>query len=448
MNDLFASNSEHLAPLAEQLRPRQLSEVVGQKHLLGPNGSLRQMLQRKALPSLIFWGPPGTGKTTLARLMAQEVGAHYLNLNAVDSGVKSLRESGEEGRRRRIEFSERTVLFVDEIHRFNKSQQDVLLPYLEAGDLILIGATTENPSYELNRALLSRARVLVLHRLERDELALILKKAFAHEHIPVRNVIDEDSEELIYQLADGDGRRLLNSLEILLQHFKTSDPDKTETAPKALLKEEIFDLLSSQRVSYDKNSEYHYDIISAFIKSVRGSDTDAAIYYLARMLLGGEDPTFISRRLIILASEDIGNADPRALPLAVAAHQACEILGMPECRIPLAQLTVFLSQTFKSNASYMAINKAMEVAQKEGDLPVPLHLRSSKTAMSKSLGYGVGYKYPHDSPKHWTPQRYLPEALKETSFYETSSMGAEKKLDEYMQWIKGRPSKPEGEANI
>lgn len=432
--DLFthaAGTQPNSSPLSELLRPKNLDQIVGQEKTVGAHSQLGRLIRSGHIPSLILWGPPGTGKTTFALALANQTGGHFINLNAVESGVKALREAGESGRNRRIIQQQRTILFVDEIHRFNKAQQDVLLPYVEKGDLILVGATTENPSYELNRALLSRCRVVIFSRLETDALERLFQRACAHAEWPCENFLQADTKSWLIDAADGDGRRLLNSLEVLF----AARPEKD----KAFTLEEAKDLLQTTPIGYDKSSEMHYDVISAFIKSVRGSDPDAAIYYLARMLEGGEDPIFIARRLIILASEDIGNADPRGLSVAVAGLQAVEAIGLPEGAITLAQVTTYLASAPKSNRSYLALKKAQSLVKETGTLSVPLFLRSSKTDLSKSLGYGRDYVYPHDQANGWVDQKYLPEELVlQAPLYEPVQRGFEKNIRDFLNWLKGR----------
>lgn len=437
--DLFsAAQSQTSAPLSEVLRPKNLDEIIGQEKTIGPRSKLGQMLRKGLIPSLIVWGPPGTGKTTFALALAQHIQAHFVNLNAVDSGAKALREVGEAGRERRLQYSQKTLLFVDEIHRFNKGQQDILLPYVEKGDLILIGATTENPSYELNKALLSRSRVVVFERLTTDQLQIIVDKVCRFYDLTCAQVLKPESQKNLLEIADGDARRLINSLEIIFDYYRfEKSPDANIEQPSFPLDlESLRELLQMSPLGYDKSSEMHYDVISAFIKSVRGSDPDAAVYYMARMIEGGEDPVFIARRLIILASEDIGNADPRGLSLAVAGLQAVEAIGLPEAAITLAQVTTYLASCPKSNRSYMALNEAREVVKETKTLPIPLHLRSSKTSLSKELGYGKDYKYPHNFENAWVEQSYLPEGLQDKVFYDPSTRGFEKSLKEYLQWVK------------
>lgn len=431
--DLFSSSSAAKAssPLSEVLRPQNLDQIIGQEKTIGIQSKLGQMLRKGYLPSLIIWGPPGTGKTTFALALSQHFQAHFVNINAVDSGAKVLREIGEAGRDRRLQFQQKTVLFVDEIHRFNKSQQDVLLPFVEKGDVVLIGATTENPSYELNRALLSRCRVVVFERLTIENLELIIKRAEEHFQKPIQQILNAQAVENLLEYSDGDARRLINSLEILYQFMH-----EEEAPPMGV--DDMRELLQQNPLGYDKSSEMHYDLISAFIKSVRGSDPDAAVYYLARMLDGGEDPVFVARRLIILASEDVGNADPRALSVAVAGLQAVEAIGLPEAAITLSHVTTYIASCPKSNASYMALHKARELVEKTRTLPVPLHLRSSKTKLSKELGYGVEYQYPHNFPTGWVEQSYLPEEAGEHPIYEPTNRGFEKNIRDYLAWMKGR----------
>lgn len=430
--DLFshaALQSPSQSPLSERLRPQHLDEIVGQEKVLGSQTQIGRLIRSGSLPSLIFWGPPGTGKTTAALALAQQTKAAFISMNAVDSGAKALREAGEAGRERRLVQQQRTVLFVDEIHRFNRSQQDVLLPYLERGDLILIGATTENPSYELNRALLSRCRVIVFERLNEGDLRQLLERALRILKLNDSELFEPESRAWLLAASDGDGRRLLNSLEILIAAHQPGTPISVD---------QMKGLIQVSPLAHDKSSEMHYDLISAFIKSVRGSDPDAALYYMTRMLEGGEDPVFIARRLMILASEDIGNADPRALTLAVSALQAVEAIGMPEGGIVLAQATTYLASAPKSNRSYRAYREMQALVRETGSLPVPLALRSARTTMAKDLGYGADYKYPHDHARGWVAQTYLPEELKAREpFYRPVMRGFEKTISDYLRWLRG-----------
>ncbi len=415
-------------PLAAILRPREISDILGQEDILGPESSFFKNIQNGFIPNLILWGPPGSGKTTLALALAKQVKAHFIQLNAVDAGVKDLKQSGEAGKSKRQLYNEKTIVFIDEIHRLNKSQQDVLLPHLESGDLSLIGATTENPSYELNRALLSRSQVLVLKPLSSENLRQIYLKSLKHLGFESVHFTEVSAQDYLLNQADGDARRLLNMVEIIF-HVRQSQEC-------AMTLEQVQKTLGHRVLSYDKNSEYHYDIISAFIKSIRGSNPDAALYYMVRMLSGGEDPIFICRRLIILASEDIGNADPRALQVAIATLQAVEAVGLPEGKISMAQAVTYLACCPKSNKSYLALKSAQEFVENTGSLSVPLHLRSSKTVMSKNLGYGLDYLYPHDYPKSWTDQNYWPDEVSPQAFYEPSQNGFEKQIREFQKWQK------------
>lgn len=436
---MFESSSENREsqPLASRLRPQTTQEILGQGHILGATSVLKRSLKSGHIPNLILWGPPGSGKTTLALALAHELKAAFVQLNAVEAGVKALKEAAQEGRNRRLQNNEKTLVFIDEIHRLNKGQQDVLLPHLESGDIILIGATTENPSYELNRALLSRSQTLVLRPLDETSLKALIEKALNEFGTTEEEFILPEVEGFLVQFSDGDGRRLLNSVETLY-HYR-----QQQASPLTI--EQVESVLGKKALAYDKNSEYHYDLISAFIKSVRGSDVDAALYYMVRMLEGGEDPVFICRRLIILASEDVGNADPRAISVAIAGLQAVEAIGLPEAKITLAHVTSYIASCPKSNRSYMALHKAEEYVQRTGNLPVPLALRSSKTELSKSLNYGKDYKYPHDYPKSWTEQRYMPEGAPETHFYEPSQNGFEKNIAEFQAWQKKKPE-PKSDA--
>lgn len=409
------------APLAERVRPTTLEGFVGQEHLLGPGKSLRVLIEQDRLASMILWGPPGTGKTTLARIIAGHTRAHFHQLNAVSSGVKDVREVLEKAAARRAQGGNGTILFIDEIHRFNKSQQDALLHAVEDGLVTLIGATTENPSFEVIPPLLSRSRVYVLHGLSETHLSTIIDRALAADRPLARRTITVNDREYLIFLSGGDARMMLNGLETAI-HL-AGPASKVSVGRKEF--EEAFQRKSAR---YDKGGEEHYNIISAFIKSVRGSDPDAAVYWLARMLDGGEDPKFIARRLIILASEDIGNAVPNALTLTTACFTAVDYIGMPEAGIVLAQVATFLASCPKSNAAYLAIGEAMSDVRAGSDEPVPLHLRNAPTGLMKNMGYGADYRYSHDHDGHFVEQDYLPGALKQKIYYAPSDNGEEKNI--------------------
>ncbi len=413
------------APLAHAMRPKTLNDFIGQNSVLGSQSLLRSFIKNRRASNLILWGPPGTGKTTLAMILGNEFQAVFLSLNAVEIGAKILRETGEQARLRFQMEGVQTLVFIDEIHRLNKSQQDVLLPFIEKGDFVLIGATTENPSYELNKALLSRCHLLVFNRLNKNDLMKIWNQACEHLKKPT-DWLEVSTIEFLIEVADGDARRFINIIEVL----------SAKDGPHDL--ESIKSYLPKHLLTYDKNSDAHYDHISAFIKSIRGSDPDASLYYLARMLESGEDPVFIARRLVILASEDVGNADPRALQVAVAGAEAVNLIGLPECSINLAQVVTYLASAPKSNRSYLGWLKAKEFVEKVKSVPVPLHLRSSQTSAMKSLGYGRDYKYPHDENKGWVEQDYFPEGVKKEIFYEPSDRGFEKTIRDYAQWLKSQ----------
>lgn len=416
-DDLFthsaAKEAAKKAPLAERMRPRTLAEYVGQTRVLGPGRLLRQVMERKSLPSLILWGPPGCGKTTLAYLLAKTVSTPFAAFSAVLSGVKELRQIIDEARNQRRMHGKSTLLFVDEIHRFNKAQQDAFLPHVEQGLIILIGATTENPSFEVIAPLLSRTRVVVLEALNEEALVLLLHRALADverglgaQHLTAT----DDALGFIAQHAQGDARMALNTLEVAA----TLAAQKGTTEIDLVLAEEA---AQHKALLYDKGGEEHYNVISAFIKSMRGSDPDAAVYWLMRMIEAGEDPMFIARRMVIFAAEDIGNADPHALPLAIAAKEAVHFVGLPEGRIPLAQAVTYLATAPKSNASYKAMLAAAEDVKTYGPLPVPLHLRNAPTKLMKGLGYGKGYQYAHDYEGAVVKQQHLPDKLREQRYY-------------------------------
>ncbi len=405
------------APLAARMRPRSFDEYAGQEHLIGPGRALRRAIEADKLPSIIFWGPPGTGKTTLAALIARTTRASFTALSAVTAGVAELRKVVAEAKARRT-HGVRTVLFVDEIHRFNKAQQDVILPHVEDGTLTLIGATTENPSFEVNAALLSRCRVYVLRTLSDDDLRRIVRDALTDRERGLGGqdiALEPLALERVVALAGGDARAALNTLELSVAATPTDGQNRVVVTPA------IVDEAAQQRSPrYDKDGEAHYDIISAFIKSLRGSDPDAALYWLARMLEAGEAPLFIVRRMVILAAEDIGLADPQALGVAVAAQQAVHFVGLPEGYLPMAEAALYLARAPKSNAVITGYQRAKAAVERTGDLPVPLHLRNSPTSLMKGLGYGEGYKYPHDYEGNWVEQQYLPDALMGEVFYEDS----------------------------
>ena len=419
-------------PLAEQLRPKDFEDFVGQAHALGPGTALRKDIETGWIQNLILWGPPGSGKTTFAHLLAEKIDSEFVTVNAVDTGAKKLRELGQQARDRRLQFRRKTMLFIDEIHRLNKAQQDVLLPFAEKGDFVLVGATTENPSYELNSALLSRCRLVVFRPHTREDLARLMKRAAERLSVPLDELLTSEAQEDLCERASGDARRLINWFEQIASVAQL----KAEGINWPVGRDQLSQVIETAGISYDKNSDEHYNCVSAFIKSVRGSDPDAALYYLARMLRGGEDPVFIARRLVILASEDIGNADPRAITVAVSGLQAVELIGMPEARISLAQVTTYLSSAPKSNRAYVGLEKAFKVVDKTGALPIPLALRSSRTQAMRDLGYGKDYVYTHDAPKGWARQQYLPESVKAEKFYEPVDRGFEKTILQYLAWLR------------
>ena len=419
--NLFQNNNKFI-PLAERLRPKTIKEVIGHTDVVGENSILLKSLREGQSISFILWGSPGVGKTTISRLISKEVEAHFISLSAVTSGVKDLREAIEKARINRDKFQRSTVLFIDEIHRFNKSQQDALLHAVENGTLILIGATTENPSFEINSALLSRMKVLTLHPLNTEELSKLIDRALSVDEELKKFKITIEKRDYLIQLSGGDGRKCLSFLESAFALAKTDSNAIT------IKEEHIKQAAVSIKASYDKNADYHYDTISAFIKSIRGSDPDAAIIWLARMLDGGEDPVFIARRLIISASEDIGNADPSALGIATNGMDAVKAIGMPEARIVLAQVTTYLASTAKSNAAYLAIGSALMDIQKNPELTVPLHLRNAPTTLMKNEGYGSGYKYSHDFPQNFVEQNYFPDEIPAKSYYIPTENGREKNL--------------------
>lgn len=410
-------------PLAERLRPQSLDDYIGQKHLVGPGGILRRMIEQGSVSSFILWGPPGVGKTTIARIIANSAKCQFYTLSAVTSGVKDVREVLDKCKRESESmFSQgRPILFIDEIHRFSKSQQDSLLGAVENGTVTLIGATTENPSFEVIRPLLSRAQVYTLKTLDEAELRQLLDRAITTDSVLSQREVKVEETDALFRFSGGDARKLLNILELLEQSTPHGEP-------VLISDQSVVERLQENPLAYDKQGEMHYDIISAFIKSVRGSDPDAAIYWLARMIAGGEDPVFIARRLVILAAEDIGLANPNALLLANACFDTVHKIGMPEGRIPLAECTIYLATSQKSNSAYMAINKALSLVNSTGNQPVPLHIRNAPTELMKDLGYGATYKYAHDYPGHFVRQQFLPDSLVGTRLWTPADNPAEATL--------------------
>ena len=418
-------------PLAARLRPQTLDEIVGQKHLLGPGRILRRIIEQDAVTSMIFWGPPGVGKTTLATVIARQTQAKFIEFSAVTSGIKEIREVMQEADRNRV-YGDKTIVFVDEIHRFNKAQQDAFLPFVEKGSIILIGATTENPSFEVNGALLSRCKVFVLKGLTEDDLLSLLKRAlsdqrgFGYQKIET----DDDTLRLIAAFANGDARMALSTLEMAVLN---GDEENEVTH---VTRETVEQCTARKSLLYDKNGEEHYNLISALHKSMRNSDPDAAVYWLARMLEAGEDPIYVARRVTRFASEDVGLADPRALELAVAAYQACHLIGMPECTVHLTQAVIYLSLAPKSNAMEVAYNAAKEDALKQLDEPVPLHIRNGVTGLMRDLGYGKGYQYAHDLKDKIADMRCLPDSLIGREYYQPTDQGLEYKFRDRLEQIK------------
>lgn len=442
--DLFTQAAEKdtsFQPLAERLRPRNLDEVVGQSHLLAPGALLRKAIENDRVPSMILWGPPGVGKTTIARLVANHTKAEFVQLSAVLSGVKDIREVVDRAQDVRAQYRRRTVLFVDEIHRFNKSQQDALLPHVEKGTLTLIGATTENPSFEVNAALLSRMRVFVLKPLTEEDIRGLLHRALsdprglASEHVDVSPA----AIDLIAQRADADARRALIALEV---STAAAVARRKEGEVARIEPEDAAEAFGQKTLRYDKGGEEHYNLASAFIKSMRGSDPDAALYYMVRMLEAGEPPRFVLRRMVIFAAEDIGNADTNALRVALDAHQATEFVGLPEAVLPMSMAVAYLAMAPKANTALTSYGAARKDVVEHGALDVPLKIRNAPTALMETLGYGGGYKYPHNFTGHYVPEQYLPDALAGRHYYEPSENGDEKRLKERLEEVRRLLTEP------
>ena len=432
------------APLAARMRPSSFDDFVGQEHIVGPDTVLRRSIEADRIPSVILWGPPGTGKTTLANVIATVTKSHFSSVSAVGSGVADLRAIVREAKDRLGMERRRTILFIDEIHRFNKAQQDVILPHVEDGTVILIGATTENPSFEVNSPLLSRSRVFVLKALAAEQIEQIIFKAISDAETglaELRPELDEDAMQVLVLFSNGDARIALNTLELAVQSTR---PD--ENGIRKVSARTVEDSAQRRSQVYDKSGDQHYDTISAFIKSLRGSDPDASLYYLARMIDAGEDPLFIARRLVILAAEDVGMADPQALSVAVAAQQAVHFIGMPEGQIPLAEATVYLATAPKSNASYMALNRALQDVETSRNDPVPLHLRNAVTGLMRGLGYGEGYRYAHDYEGNFTPTENLPESVRGHRYYRPGDQGYESEVRERLRKWWGERSNQNDES--
>jgi len=415
------------APLAERMRPNELSEYIGQRHLLEKNGALQKAIQSKILPSIIFWGPPGVGKTTLANLLAKQLNRPFYTLSAISSGVKDVREIIQKAESQGMFQSNGAVLFIDEIHRFSKSQQDSLLGAVEKGTITLIGATTENPSFEVISALLSRCQVYTLESHTLEDLLELINRAIKQDVLLSKRKIELKEYKSLIAVAGGDARKMLNLLEMVVNTFS---PNET-----AVITDELVNQLAQQRVRYDKDGEQHYDIISAFIKSIRGSDPDAAVYWLARMIEGGEDPKFIARRLLISAAEDVGLANPTALIMANNTFQAIQVIGWPEARIILSQCAIYLATSPKGNAAYLAIDEAIATVKQDPNAPIPLHLRNAPTKLMKDLGYGAEYQYAHDFPGNFVSQQYLPDSLKDRTFFHAGSSAREQEINKQLKTL-------------
>jgi putative ATPase len=433
--DLFdraAQSDPSGRPLAERMRPRRLEDYAGQDHVLGAGAALRRAIEADQVPSLIVWGPPGTGKTTLARIVAQKTGAEFVPFSAVLGGVKEIREIVAAARDRRKLHRKRTILFVDEIHRFTRAQQDAFLPHVEDGTITLIGATTENPSFEVNPALLSRCRVVTLRALTEEEVGALVDRAVAApEGLAGAVALSPEGREALSRYAYGDARRALNALEVAAAAVRLAGRERIERA-------DVEDALQTRTVLYDKAGEEHYNVVSAFIKSMRGSDPDAAVYYMVRMLEGGEDPRFVLRRMVIFASEDVGNADPQALQLTVAALQAVELVGLPEGVLPMSQAAVYLALAPKSNTAIAAYGNARRLVKELGPVPVPLKLRNASTKLMEGLGYGGGYRYPHNFEGHYVAEDYLPDALRGQQIVKLSESGLERELGARLRALRER----------
>ena len=436
--DLFdymrEQNQEKEAPLASRLRPSVLEEVAGQQHIIGKDKLLYRAIQADKLSSVIFYGPPGTGKTTLAKVIANTTSAEFTQINATSAGKKDMEEVVRQAKDSRGMYGKKTILFIDEIHRFNKSQQDYLLPFVEDGTVILVGATTENPYFEVNGALLSRSVIFELKPLEKEDIKTILKRAVTDQEKGMGSfhaVVAEDAMEFLADVANGDARAALTAIELGILTTPRSDDGKIH-----ITLEVASECIQKRVVQYDKTGDNHYDTVSAFIKSMRGSDPDAAVYYLAKMLYAGEDIKFIARRIMICASEDVGNADPNALVLAASAAQAVERVGMPEAQIILSQAAAYVASAPKSNAACLAISRAMEIVRTTKTAPVPVHLQDSHYKKKKKLGHGQGYLYAHDYPNHYVRQQYLPDGLTDVKFYEPTENGYEKQIKAHLKFLK------------
>lgn len=437
--DLFdymrEQNMQNESPLANRMRPKTLEEVVGQQHIIGKDKLLYRAIRADKLSSVIFYGPPGTGKTTLAKVIAGATKAEFVSINATAAGKKDMEAVVEQAKNSLGMYGRRTILFIDEIHRFNKGQQDYLLPFVEDGTIILIGATTENPYFEVNGALLSRSVIFELKSLDKEDIRILLRRAVTDEERGMgayHAVLEPDAEDFLADISNGDARAALTAIELGVLTTERSEDGKIH-----ITLDVAQECIQKRVVRYDKMGDQHYDTISAFIKSIRGSDPDAAVYYLARMLYAGEDIRFIARRMMISASEDVGNADPNALNVAVSAALAVERIGMPEARIILAQVATYLASAPKSNASYLAVDRATECMKQTMTAPVPVHSQDAHYKGSEKLGHGLGYLYAHNYPNHYVEQQYLPDALKDEVFYEPTEIGYEKQIKEHLQFLRG-----------